>query len=242
VGKRIEAFPLYRNSLAFEVVPNQLLIVKWHLSSRVRLRSIGIIFADMMRYRAERRFRRKRGEVGLHPDKLGRCLESSQLHDPAARGHRRRRVVTSRGVTILSSDMPPNESMIRLLNPLPAAVNTLVGLPTPTINSSAAVVVAEPPFAVVPVPVAVAVTSEGTRRAQIAVFHHIQIGPPLTIDLSPQAMGAGAAWFHHCPRSEDGPGCGPGTFSQSTAHSHARGVRRISGRRQEIVSYRHAPH
>ena len=64
-------------------------------------------------------------------------------------------------LTILSSDMPPNEFMIRLLNPLPAAVNELVGLPAPTINSFAEVVVADPLFAVVPVPVAAAFTSRG---------------------------------------------------------------------------------
>ena len=57
--------------------------------------------------------------------------------------------------------MPPNESMIRLLNPLPAAVNVVSGLPAPTISSLAAVVVAEPLFAVVPVPLPLAVTSRG---------------------------------------------------------------------------------
>ena len=51
--------------------------------------------------------------------------------------------------------------MIRLLNPLPAAVNVLLGLPAPKINSLAEVVLAEPLFAVVPLPVALEKTSNG---------------------------------------------------------------------------------
>jgi len=64
-------------------------------------------------------------------------------------------------LTILSSEIPPNALMIRLLNPLPAAVNTELGFPAPTINSLAAVVVPGPLFAVVPLPVAAALTSSG---------------------------------------------------------------------------------
>jgi hypothetical protein len=51
--------------------------------------------------------------------------------------------------------------IIRLANPLPAAVKTLLGLPAPTINSLADVVVADPLFAVVPLPVAAELTSSG---------------------------------------------------------------------------------
>lgn len=57
--------------------------------------------------------------------------------------------------------MPPKALIIRLLNPLPAEVNTLLGLPAPTINSLAEVVVAAPLFAVVPLPMAAALTSRG---------------------------------------------------------------------------------
>jgi hypothetical protein len=64
-------------------------------------------------------------------------------------------------LTILSSEIPPKALINRLLNPLPADVNTLLGLPAPTINSFAALVVADPLFAVVPLPVAAALTSSG---------------------------------------------------------------------------------
>src|SRR4029077_11205488 len=64
-------------------------------------------------------------------------------------------------LTTRSSEIPPNPLITRLLNPLPAPVNTLVGFPAPTISSLAEVVVAEPLFAVVPLPVAAALTSSG---------------------------------------------------------------------------------
>ena len=64
-------------------------------------------------------------------------------------------------LTTLSSDMPPKALMTRLVNPLPGDLNTLVGLPAPTINSLAEVVVADPLFAVVPLPVAAELTSSG---------------------------------------------------------------------------------
>src|ERR1700732_1322820 len=57
--------------------------------------------------------------------------------------------------------MPPKALMIRLVNPVPAAVNPGLGLPAPTISSFAEVVVAGPLFAVGPLPMLAALASRG---------------------------------------------------------------------------------
>src|SRR3984893_19331862 len=74
--------------------------------------------------------------------------------------------------------MPPNPLINLLVNPGPAAVNPLLGLPAPTIRSFTEVVVAEPLFAVVPLPLAAELTSRGFTGSNPPYSSTFTLGEP----------------------------------------------------------------